>query len=247
MSARTLQELVVLAHHGCAFVDVILAGDSITAAERACFAAIDPRAFRGDVERQHRLVAAVIEELPVTCAVAGLDAVYALFHDVEGFGAVVRRRLPVVVHFAARLEAVAGDVARIEGGVARARRRRPRGGGFVRAAGVEVIEVGEHAVHHWQQQRASLGDRPIDVVGSGRRLPRDADDRARVQVLIEPSDGSFALANCSAALAGLLRALEAPTSDAHAVAVAREHGCDDDDEARGLLNDLMVDGLLSHV
>jgi len=245
MSARALQDLVVLAHHGCGFVDAVANGAALTDAERACFAAVDPRAFRGDTERQHRIVAAVIEELPVTCAVAGLDEVYALFHDVEGFGAVVLQRLSLVVRFAERLVPVVGDVARLEGAVARARRRRPRGHGVVRAAGVEVVDVGEHALQHWHADKVGLGDDVVTSIVAGRRLPRVDDDRARIAVLVEPAAGSFALAPCSPSLAALLRGLEQPTDDAAAIRLARALGCDDDDEARALLDDLVGDGLLA--
>ena len=250
MSARALQDLVVLAHHGCGFVDVVANIAVLTDAERACFAAVDPRAFRGDAERQHRIVAAVIEELPVTCAVAGLDAVYALFHDVEGFGAVVLQRLSLVVRFAERLVPVVGDVARIEGGVARARRRRPqqhRGHCIVRAAGVEVVEVGEYALLYWQSEKASLGDDVVASIVAGRRLPRVDDDDCRAMILVEPANGSFAIAACSAPLAGLLQGLDRPIDDDDAIRLARTLGCDDDGEARVLLQDLQADGLLSRL
>ena len=247
MSARALQDVVVLAHHGCGFVDAVVAGPSITAAERDCFRAIDPRAFRADAERQHRIVSVVIAELPVTCAIVGLDAVYALFHDLEGFGAVVLRRRPLVPTFAARLVVLAGDVARLEGAVARARRRQPRGRGLVRAAGVEVVDVGIGALIAWQADRAALGDDVVAAVVEGVRLPRRDDDQERGFVLIEPGATGAALGACSAALAKLLAALDDPCGDDDVIARACELDCDDDEEARALINDLLVDQLLSRL
>jgi hypothetical protein len=244
MSARALQEIVVCAHFGCGFVDAMLATDDVTDAERAAFRAVDPRAFRCDAERQHRAIAAVLEELPVTIAIAGLDAAYALFHDVEGFGAVVRRHLPMSVCFAERLVPLAGDAARLEGAVARARRRHGRGLGVARADGVEVVEVGATALVQWQQARVLLGDDGVGAVGRGQRVPRLRDDDERCFVLVEPAAGSWSIAGCSAPLAGLLQALDVAVDEATAVAVAKVHGCDDDDEARALLNDLVADGLL---
>ncbi len=247
MSARALQNLVVFAHHGCAFIDSYFASGALTDDERACFRAVDPRAFRSDGERQHRIIAAVIAELPVSCAIAGLDAVYGLFHDVEGFGAVVLRRLPLVVRFAERLEGTVGDMARIEGAIARARRRQPRGIGYVRAAGVEVVDVGEQALRQWQNNTSSLGDDVVGCIVGGQRLPRIGDDLLRVPLLIEPAEGAFAIAGSSPSLSALLRALEAPSDEAGAIIIARQLGCDDDDEARALLNDLLVDGLLARL
>jgi hypothetical protein len=244
MSARALQEIVVCAHYGCGFVEAMLATDDVTAAERAAFRAVDPRAFRCDAERQHRAVAVVLEELPVTVAIAGLDAVYALFHDVEGFGAVVRRNLSLVVCFADRLVPLAGDAARIEGAVARARRRQVRGPGIARGDGVEVVEVYAAALQAWQQARGALGGQAIDDVGRGRRLQHLPERGERSFMLIEPADGSWGVAPCSAPLGRLLGGLDAPVSAAAAIQSARDEGCDDDDEAQALLNDLVADGLL---
>lgn len=244
MSARALQEIVVCAHFGCGFVDAMLATDDVTEAERAAFRAVDPRAFRCDAERQHRAVAAVLEELPVTAAVAGLDAVYALFHDVEGFGAVVRRHLPMSVCFADRLVPLAGDVARLEGAVARARRRRVAGIGIARGNGVEVVEVCAPSLARWQQARATLGDDAVGAVGRGQRVPPLPSSTERAFVLIEPSGTSWGIAPCSAPLGHLLLALDVPVDEATALHIARQQGCDDDDEARALLTDLVNDGLL---
>lgn len=245
MSARALQELVVFAHFGCGFVDAVLAGPELTDVERRSFRAIDPRAFRTDAERQHRLVGAVVDELPVTVGIAGLAAVYALFHDVEGFGAVVRRRQAAAVVFADRLIALAGDAARLEGAVARARRRRPRGYGIVRAAGVEVVDVDVAALPAWQQARGTAD--VVARVAGGLRLPALPTTGSSGAVLVEPVGAGFGLAPCSAGLAAVLRALEVAVDDAAAIAIARRHGCDDDDEARELLNELVTDGLLARV
>ena len=59
MSARSLQDVVVCAHHGCAFVEAWLADAAITDAERRAFRAVDPRAFRADSERRLRAVTAI--------------------------------------------------------------------------------------------------------------------------------------------------------------------------------------------
>jgi hypothetical protein len=244
MSARALQEIVVCAHYGCGFVEAMLATDDVTDAERAAFRAVDPRAFRCDPERQHRAVAVVLEELPVTVAIAGLDAVYALFHDVEGFGAVVRRNLPLVVCFADRLVPLAGDAARLEGAVARARRRQVRGAGVARGDGVEVVEVHAAALQAWQQARGSLGGEAIDDVGRGRRLPHLPALGERGFMLIEPANGSWGVAPCSAPLGRVLHALDAPIDERAALDLAMAQGCDDEEEARALLNDLVADGLL---
>lgn len=245
MSARSLQDVVVCAHHGCAFVEAWLADAAITDAERRAFRAVDPRAFRADNERRHRAVTAIADELPVSIAIAGLPAVYALFDDEGGFGAVVRGRTAMAVQFAACLVPRAGDMARIEGAIARARRARAPGpAGVVRAAGVEVVEVQPGSLEAHQAARAALGGDPVTEVCGGRRLPAPPEAPGRVWLLVSHAPASTTVATCSEALGRLLDGCGAEADDAF-VARARTLGCDTDDEARELLADLLADGLLT--
>lgn len=244
MSARALQDVVVCAHHGCAFVDALVT-ETLSPAEQAMFRAVDRRAFAADADRRHRAVVAVAEELPVSIAIVGLPAVYALFDDRDGFLPVVQGAAPLTVQFARALEPVAGDAARIEGAVARARRRRGPGRGIGRAEGVEVARVAEGAPGRYEQARQALGVDVVTAVCGGQRLPAlGAGDDAFV--LATRGANGVDLAGCSAALGALLslcEGLDPGTFISH----ARALGCDDDDEARALLVDLVADGLLSSV
>lgn len=241
MSARALQDVVVCAHHGCTFVDAV-ATETLSPAEQAMFRAVDRRAFAADADRRHRAVVAIAEELPVAIAIAGLPAIYALFDDRDGFLAVVRGAAPMAVQFARGLEGVAGDAARIEGAVARARRRRRQPAGIARADGVEVTRVADGALGRYEAARRSLGDDVVAVVCGGRRVAViGAGDDASVLATRGPA--GVDLAGCSAALGALLDRCDG-LAEAEFIAHARALGCDDDEEARALLADLTADRLL---
>ena len=214
----------------------------LSADERALLAAIDARAFRADEERKARAAAAVVDELPVAVAIAGLPRLFSFFcHtafvDVIDQGAAL---VPAVAAFLA--VGPAHDAARIEGAVAQARRRR-RGRGL--AAGVDAAAgLGVGAVVHWSALRAGLGP---DVAGSVMRgararweLPTVGEQEGVVvdNALVDPR-----VAACSHELAVLL---EAARSEGRAalLALAVSHGCDDE-EAAGLLSELQRDGLLA--
>jgi hypothetical protein len=241
VSARALQDVVVCAHHGCTFVDA-LARETLSPAEQAMFGAVDRRAFAADADRRHRAVVAVAEEVPVAIAIAGLPAVYALFDDRDIFLAVVRGEAPMAVQFARGLEGVAGDAARIEGAVARARRHRRLVAGIGRADGVEVATVSDGALSRYEAARRALGDDVVAAVCGGRRLPTLGSGDGAV-VLATRGPAGVDLAGCSAALGALLDRCDGLT-EADFIAHARALGCDDDDEARALLADLVGDGLL---
>lgn len=244
MSARALQDVVVCAHHGCTFVDALV-DETLSPAEQAMFRAVDRRAFAADADRRHRAVVAVAEELPVSIAIAGLPAVYALFDDRDAFLGVVRGTAPMAVQFARGLERIAGDAARIEGAVARARRPRRRVAGIGRGDGVEVATVGDGALARYEAARRALGGDVVTAVCGGRRLPAigGGDDGV---ILATRGPTGVDLAGASVALGTLLSRCEG-LDDAAFIGLARGLGCDDDDEARALLADLMADGLLARV
>lgn len=243
MNARALQDVVVCAHYGSVLVNELV--EALSPAEQAMFRAVDSRAFAADAERRHRAVAAVATELPVSIAIAGLPAVYALFDAKDGLLAVVRGVAPMAVQFARALEPRAGDAARLEGTIARARRRRRPVAGIARADGVEVTRASTGALGQYQAARISLGDDVVTTVCGGRRLPAfsDGDD---AWVLATRGAAGIDLADCSAALGGLLERCDG-VDEAAFIGHARALGCDDDDEARGLLKDLLAEGVLARM
>jgi hypothetical protein len=242
-----VERAALLMHFDAVWQARILEGDtlSLSAAEKSLFAQVDRRAFHTDGERAARAVAVVVEELPVAVAVAGLPRVFAFFRD-DAFLDVIVGGVPLVVGAAAFLD---NAPARIEGAVARARRRHAAPAGeVVVAPHVASAPVPADAVDRWLAARASLGADVLAVVGGGRRVPwsdatfGDTVDIAGVLVTGTPS--SPAVGRCAHALASLLGHFENGGScDAFRVA-ARERGCDDDAEADALLADLVVDGLL---
>lgn len=251
----SLRDVVVCAHYGSTFVnDVVDRSGVLSDAERAAFQRVDPRAFRADAERAHRAVVAIADELPVTIAVAGLDAVYALFHREDAFGAVVRGDVAMAVVFAAHLEAVAGDVARIEGAMATARRRGRGHHQLALAAGVDVVAVdNDDVIDAYAAVRASLGvdaTAAAAAVCAGARRSWPAASTAPgpapspAWILVTGAQGAAALSRCSAALGALLAAVGGGVDVDGAVAAARSLGCDDDDEALALVDELVGDGLI---
>jgi hypothetical protein len=242
-----VERAALLMHFDAVWHARILEGDtlSLSAAEKSLFAQVDRRAFQTDGERAARAVAVVVEELPVAVAVAGLPRVFAFFRD-EALLDVIVGGVPLVVAVARFL---GNAPARIEGAVARARRRRTAPAGeVVVAPHVASAPVPADAVDRWLAARASLGADVVAVVGGGRRVPwvdatfGDTVDTAGVLVTGTPS--SPAVGRCAHALAALLARFEdGGSSEAFRVA-ARELGCDDDAEADALLADLVADGMV---
>jgi len=240
----SLQDVVVCAHFGCAFVPALV--ERLSDAERRALLAVDARAFRADADRRHRAVVAIADELPVSIAVAGLDAVYALFDDEGVFGRVVAGADVLAVAFADALVGTVGDAARIEGAVARARRRRRVRRVIARTDGVEAVRVSEGALAAFDALRARLGTDVVAAVCSGARLTTAPGNSNESYVLAtrDPA-GGVALGACSSALGALLVGLDGVDDIAGATALARSLGCDTDAEALELLRELAADGLVS--
>jgi hypothetical protein len=235
---------MLLLHFDDAWAARILDGGvlGLSADEKALFASVDRRGFHADGERAARAASVVIEELPVAVAVAGVPRLLSFFRD-DAFLRVIVERTPLVVAAAAWLDNVP---ARIEGAVARARRRTVApDGDVVPAAHVAVTTAPDDAVERWARARAELGAAVVPVVAGGRRGPWAAsvdDDGAGVLVSGDP--GNPAVARCALPLARLLARLHMGVDIAAFRAAARDEGCDDDAEADALLADLVADGLL---
>jgi hypothetical protein len=242
VNLRKVRTAALLMHFDAAWVERILDGGDLllTAEEKALFASIDRRAFRADAERKARAAAAVVDELPVAVAVAGLPRLFAFFTD-PAFLVVIEQGAPLVERVAHFL----GRPALIEGSIARARRRRRSRGPFTLAAGVDgQRSLSRGSVAHWTSLRASLGRDPASAVMRGARvaweLPHQEADLEGVVVdnaLVDPR-----VATCTQELGVLLMAARHAGHD-ELVKIAKLHGCDDDD-ADALLLELQADGLL---
>ncbi|MCB9545604.1 MAG: hypothetical protein H6706_07040 [Myxococcales bacterium] len=259
MSAAALQRVVVRMLHDPALVaavyadaDAALAGEDVTAAERAWLTAPDPRRWRADPMRRYRGLQALLEEFLVAGAYAvrqgGVAAVDAFFSS-PAFHRAIQGRAALAPTFAAWLAATfAGPVpafAALEGAIARSRRApAPRAGAgplIATAPWIEAVTVPGGTLAAWQRARASLGQAgPLAAaVDPTHALPAVAVAAEAEGLLVEPGP---AIATASPDLVALLERLRAPRP-AGEVADLADLGVDADEGAE-LLDDLVDDGLL---
>ena len=239
---QLLQQAAVLVHFDAVWRDRMLDGGvlALDVEERALLAGVDARAFRADDERAARAVAGLVEEFPVAAAVAGLPCLFALFRS-EAFVDVVCGRVLLVEAAAVALGAPTSIPARIELALARSRRHRTPGG-WCTAAGVGVVDVPVGSLAAFSAARAELGVSPRDGLAAGQRLTWSGAAVAEVETVLITGGASLAL--CAEALGRLLEFAATPREGASLRARACELGCDSDDEARALIDDLVADGLL---
>ena len=244
LDVRRVEHAILLMHFDDVWVTRILDGGALGLSpdERALFDGVDRRGFHADGERAARAAGVVIEELPVAVAVAGVPRLLSFFRD-DAFARVIVHGTPLVVAAAAWLDNVP---ARIEGAVARARRRkRLPTGDVVVAAHVASAVAPEDAVERWARARADLGTDVVAAVAGGRRVPwAAAAEHGDAGVLVNGDPASPAVARCALPLARLIARLGEGVDVPAFRAIARDEGCDDDVEADALLADLVADGLL---
>ena len=233
------------------FVAAVHAGpvDGLTEAERQLLLGVDRRAWGTDRYRRSRGVQALLEEYPVTAGILGVDAVDAFFSS-SSFVAVLRSRGSLGLAFGDHVaESPAGEVARLEQAVARARRDvacRVRPGRRLRTRpGVVPLETRAPVLACFSSARRKLGADPVQVLVE-RHLSLAAPEPGGepVFVLVECSrQGEVQVGGSSPALHGLLLALKAATPRSAALAHAREQGCDAGEDEE-LLMDLTQEGLV---
>lgn len=216
--------------------------------EAALLLRTDARAWKTDPLRATRLLATLMEELPVSCGVVGVDVARGFFASKPFQHAILHERL-VVDALGDWLLPRAGAVAQLEQAIALARRKRPRRrlrhpGDLARAPGVEVARVAEGTLAFLARARASLGAKPHETVAQG----------GRVEAPSEPMHGPLehilvvggALSTCAEPLFALLSFARDGRPGAAVVDEARRLGADDD--AEELVADLIGDGLVcTHV
>lgn len=215
--------------------------------EAALLLATDARAWRTDPLRATRLLATLLEELPVSCAVVGVDVARGFFASKPFQHAILHDRL-IVDALGDWLLPRAGSVAQLEQAVALARRNRPRrrlrhAGDLARAPGVELARVPDGTLAFLARARALLGAhvQPHEAVANGARVdaPSEPMRGALEHVLVVGSE----LSTCAEPLFALLSfARDGRARDA-VIDEARRLGADDD--AEELVDDLVRDGLLS--
>jgi hypothetical protein len=255
MRPHVVQSAALLCHFDESFAKDLYAGLTptwMTHDEAALVKRTDPRAFRTDPERPLRLLAALLEEFPVSCAIVGRKALPAFVSSALFRGGVVKGRL-VVDAFGDWLLPRAGATALLELAIALSRRRRPRrsrvDGGLARAPGVELARVPEGTLAHYAQARARLGDKPHEAVAHGRRVDAgpaaEPTAPAMEELLVEDGPEGPGVSTCAAALYSLLAYAREGRARDDLVEEARRLGADD--EAAEVVDGLVADGLLAPV
>ena len=247
MRPRVVQRAAVLMHFSPKFARAVHAGPvrGLVDDERALLTRVDGRAFRTDPERALRLIAALLEEYPVSAAVVGAGALPAFIESSVFENAVLRDRL-VADAFGDWLFARAGAVAHLELAVALARRRRRRRGDpgeLARGAGVEIARVPAGTLAHFVAAREALGANAHESVARGARVAPAPDASAMEHVLVVDGPAGPDLATCAEPLASLLAFAREGRARAHVVDEAERLGAGDD--AAELVDELLSDGLLT--
>jgi hypothetical protein len=250
MRPHVVQAACVLLHVDERFATSLFARDPkaphpwLLPDELALLLRMDPRAFRTDPERPLRLLAALLEEFPVSCALAGPERWQAFTSSSLFHNAVVRGRL-VVDAFGDWLYPCALGAAQLELAIALARRRRPRRGTeLARAPGVEVARVPAGALALLQAGRASLGPVPHEAVARGARLqaPAHLPDVLECLLVVDGADGPQ-ISPCSDELFSLLSFAREGRTRAALVDEAARLGAGA--EADAVVDDLIRDALLA--
>ncbi len=224
--------------------------------ESALLLAVDARAFRTDALRTTRLFAALLEELPVSVALTGVEVARGFFTCKPFHHAILTDRL-LVDAFADWLLPRAGPTALLEQAIALARRhrarRRLRLGALARAPGVELARLPTGTLASFAASRADLqvraGEVPLhEAVAAGARVPAPVEQAGLEHVVvIDAIDGARGAAApgcsvCADDLFSLLAFARDGRSRVDVIQEARRLGADDD--AQELVDDLVGEGLL---
>jgi hypothetical protein len=213
--------------------------------ERALLREVDPRALATDPHRRARAVHVLVEELPVTAAVLGVDAIDRFFGSAE-FRAGLLRRAAMTASFAAWLGDRALGVGRLEAAMAAVRRADPPTGAGMRCSpAVRGLVVPANTLEFHLRVRDQLRPDPVHALAHWGSRPRPSPPRRGTQCLLveRRADGSLDLGTASEPLVRLLVFAEAPRRRAEVEAEAVRLG-GEPDEAAALVEGIVADGLL---
>ncbi len=214
----------------------------LTADQAGLLRAVDRRAWSVDGFRRARLLHAVLDELPVTVSLLGLEAADAFFSS-DAFGRVLTSRGSLTLAFGAWAGGRTGHLGRLELDLARLRRwRPPRGPGLARAAAVGLVEAPPGSPEQLAALAATLAPDPAAALASGLRLTAPPARRGAERSLVTPGPAGASFERPPAALAELIAASAVRRSRADVTAQARRLGAGD--EADAVVQSLLDDGLL---
>ncbi len=269
MSARALQRVVVRMLYDPALVAAVYADASaaladvpLTPAERRWLVAPDRRRWAADPLRRTRGLQALLEEYPVSAALAAPGDVARLdrFFSAAAFHDCIQHRGSLADAFGAWLAdgrgPVVGALAGLERGIARVRRAPPpspctaAGERWQTTPWVVALTPPQGTLAAWQRARAALNRHPDGPVAAlldpaWAPVPSPTLGDGREGLIVErDAAGDVGAGECPTALADLLRRLETPHETAGLLSALEALGADAD-EAPGVIASLVEDGLLT--
>ena len=207
--------------------------------------ATDQRAWATDPLRRTRTLQALIEECPVSAALAGIDTLDSFFSSVN-FHSAIQNRTALVLAFSHWLSHQVGAIAKLEGAIARARQQSPQTGhGLYMAVGVAAVSLPAGMMGWWQRAKGTLGPNPLCTILENPvelNVPPKGPD-AEHYLFERGADGGIAISNAASALIDLLCAANTPIDPAQLQSKAIELGADPS-ETSELIDALKIDGLL---
>lgn len=213
--------------------------------EQALLQGIDARALGVDPYRRARALAALVDEYPVTIALHGPGRCEAFFASPRFRRCVVARER-MALAFGAWIGERERGVGVIETAMATVRRAGASASdGLACAPGVRACVVPEGTLVFHTRAREQLGADPATTIATGTPPLGTPPRRGSEHVIVEArGDGSIDVGTASAALVRLLQYAERPRSKSELAAYAVRCGAEPD-EADGLLDDLVAQGLLA--
>jgi len=215
-----------------------LAGEEISEAELGWLLATPRAAWGTDPDRPGRVLAALLEEFPVTALLAR-ERVATFFASSHFHGAVQGRgslALALGEHLGRASDPLAATLARLETAIARVRRapRRapPSAPAHLRLAPHAALLTSPHGT------LAAFG-----ALRQRREPPALAAGEEEILVLRHPSTGEVTAEECPEGVAAIVRAAERPVPRERLAAIAREQGADPGEET-AILDGLVRDGIL---
>jgi len=247
LEPRRVQQALVAMLFDPEFAARVRAGavPELSERERALLRDVDPRALETDPHRRARAVHVLVEELPATAAVLGVDAVEGFLGSPE-LRAGLFERAALTASFAAWLGDRALGVGRLEAAMAALRRAtEPSGQGVACSPGVRGLVVPAGTLAFYLRIRAELGSDPVHALACWGGRPRPSPPRRGAQYLLveRKADGSLDLGTASEPLVRLLAFAEAARARAELEAEAVRLGAESA-EASKLVDDLLAEGLL---
>lgn len=244
---QTLARVIARMHFDPKFCRKVFDGpcpNTLTKAQHKEIRKLDPRAFLCDPERPLRLIQSLLQEAPVSSALAGLEHLQG-FCQSEPFHRTVMRRGYMIQAYLEWLFPQAEDLAKLELAIAMSRRPVPGSGQsntLVLAQGCRVATVQTGTLERFGRATSLLGQDPLAWMATHEQLKsKDLGPLQPGQESLIISQGS--VSRCNEAMAELLTALHSPCTrqDLWERFGKGDISVEDFDE---VLDDLIEDGLI---